>query len=485
MPNLEQFPFEFWLSASVYLVLFSWAWLNRAEGWGIPAMMVCITVLFWYHGDAFYNDYADNYSRQFSEATLSSSWNQVSLFGVFFGVFASLLPRLTRNTSHNTQSHTVALLSGWKPLQSVQESLRQSSIGLFFVWLCLFVVALWRTDGNVIGLLAPYIVNTASPWSRGQVATSWFDSFAVVLGNISLLSSALFGVCAVLLRAGAIRNLMVLLIFFTWPTFFLDRARNVMLCVLLPGLVALLFLRWRGQWLLKLPLVLFVALGLNTWFKFVLVNRSQVSIITAFTAEETRAKLDTKTVKHAGLNMFEELCWINRLLEEGRYSPKWGGVYFANLVNPIPRALWPNKPTMGLDYAIARGQKSLDAAGVSGTVSMGMIGSGLVNFGNILGAGSAALIMAFWCLFLTHLDRTGHGIGRLLVYIIGLIGIFNFGRDITLIAAYPALFGFLLQSLAERMFGRSISSNEEESQEPSDEQPALNSVESNGLNAVI
>lgn len=30
--------------------------------------------------------------------------------------------------------------------------------------------------------------------------------------------------------------------------------------------------------------------------------------------------------------------------------------YFAELMNPIPRVLWPGKPLIGIDYAIARGQ---------------------------------------------------------------------------------------------------------------------------------
>ena len=47
-------------------------------------------------------------------------------------------------------------------------------------------------------------------------------------------------------------------------------------------------------------------------------------------------------------------------------------------MNPIPRGLWQDKPEIGLDYAIARGQK-LEAAGakeggVGATISTGMIG---------------------------------------------------------------------------------------------------------------
>jgi hypothetical protein len=46
-------------------------------------------------------------------------------------------------------------------------------------------------------------------------------------------------------------------------------------------------------------------------------------------------------------------------------------------VNPIPRGLWKDKPLIGIDYAIARGQgwEAVDAqAGVGATISTGMIG---------------------------------------------------------------------------------------------------------------
>jgi hypothetical protein len=63
--------------------------------------------------------------------------------------------------------------------------------------------------------------------------------------------------------------------------------------------------------------------------------------------------------------------------------------YFAELVNPIPRGLWKDKPEIGIDYAIARGQlwagQAAGQAGVGATISTGMIGQGVVNFGPFFG----------------------------------------------------------------------------------------------------
>jgi hypothetical protein len=73
---------------------------------------------------------------------------------------------------------------------------------------------------------------------------------------------------------------------------------------------------------------------------------------------------------------------------------------------------------------------------------VGMIGSGLINFGQWLGPVAAAFLMSLWCAFLARLDLTGQDPGRLKVYLIGLVVTFNFGRDITFLVAYPFLFAF-------------------------------------------
>ena len=58
-------------------------------------------------------------------------------------------------------------------------------------------------------------------------------------------------------------------------------------------------------------------------------------------------------------------------------------------MNPIPGGLWQGKPLIGIDYAIARGQlycnQKEGEAGVGATISTGMIGQGVVNFGPFFG----------------------------------------------------------------------------------------------------
>ena len=153
----------------------------------------------------------------------------------------------------------------------------------------------------------------------------------------------------------------------------------------------------------------------------------------------------SQAVHHEGLNMYEELCWINTFIMTGLYEPNWGQRYLAELVNPIPRVLWPGKPLIGIDYAILRGQAYEEGgAGVAATISTGMIGQGVVNFGRILGPAFAALLMSIWVAILARLDLHGQKVGRLSLYGLGLILTFNLGRDITLITLYTFVFGALV-----------------------------------------
>ena len=88
--------------------------------------------------------------------------------------------------------------------------------------------------------------------------------------------------------------------------------------------------------------------------------------------------VEATATKHLGLNMFEELGFINAFFQDGTFHPNWGQEYYAELANPVPRVMWPNKPMVGIEYAIARGQSYNDAddnqAGVGASIATGLIG---------------------------------------------------------------------------------------------------------------
>jgi len=110
--------------------------------------------------------------------------------------------------------------------------------------------------------------------------------------------------------------------------------------------------------------------------------------------------------------------------------------------------LWPGKPLIGIDYAVARGmsygnQDQLQG-GVAGTISTGIVGQGIVNFGFIFGPIAAAALMSLWVATLARQDLMGMKVGHILLYAMGLVLTYNMGRDITLLIIYPYVFGCLL-----------------------------------------
>jgi hypothetical protein len=270
-----------------------------------------------------------------------------------------------------------------------------------------------------------------------------------------LLVASCFGLVAALSRNKTVGAMALAGCALTWPYILFGTARNYMLTATVPGIAGWILLRLRLSLRVKVLLLAGSLFAAHFWLSFVIANRSNASIVEAL-RDGGVASERTLAARHEGLNMFEELCWINAFIEQQTYEPDWGKRYFAELVNPVPRALWREKPTIGIDYAVARGQaQESDAgetAGVYATVSTGIIGQGVVNFGRVAGPACAAVLMALWAAVLARLDLTGERLGRVPLFGIGLILTFNLGRDITLITLYPFVFGYVLvRALGEKL----------------------------------
>jgi hypothetical protein len=448
--TLSVLPLAFWAVVALLILGAVLAIRRLHDGSGLPMLAVLGTVTAWYLGDAFYNDYANNHAVLFDLGTLQNAWWQVAWFVLVFLVATPWIHRWLNARYLRRSSGVLQLFKYGVAQPAFQRQLTRLFYGCAGIWIILAVIAVIKLQGLALYFFFPFLGFQASPWGHGRIGAG-FDFLSIVALYLQLLVAGIFGVVAALSTNKRIRRLALLGCLLSWPYFIFDRTRNTMLAVVIPGVLSWVFLRLRGSLWKRLAVLGGCFLLVNAWMGFVIANRSDMSIIEAL--KEKGFNLDTdEKVHHEGLNMYEELCWINTFMEQGSYKPNWGSRYFAELVNPIPRALWQGKPLIGIDYAIARGQAGGDAnaGGVYATISTGMIGQGVVNFGRFVGPASAALLMSFWVVILARLDLRIHEFGRLPLYALGMILTFNLGRDITLITLYPFVFGALLVWWIER-----------------------------------
>jgi hypothetical protein len=441
--TLSIFPLGFWAVIALLIGGGVWSFRQMNRGTGLPMLAVLGTVTAWYVGDAFYNDYANNHAKLFTASTLEGAWWQVAWF---LAVFLGITPPVHRWMNRSYQNRRSGVMQMFKhgvDQPAIQKQLNALFLGCAAVWLILFLIALLILKTQVIYYVFPFLGYHASPWVHGRVGAG-FDFFAIFAVYLNILVASMFGVVAALATDRSIRRYALLFCLLTWPYFVFDRTRSAMLAMVIPAVLSWIFLRLRGGMWKKILVLVSCFLVVNGWMKLVIANRTDMSITAAFKQKGLNLS-GQKNVHNEGLNMFEELCWISTFIDKGTYQVNWGARYFAELVNPIPRALWHGKPLIGLDYAIARGHGQADdtQGGVNTTISTGLIGQGVVNFGRVLGPMAAALLMSLWVGWLARLDLNVQGLGRLPLYSLGLILTFNLGRDITLITLYPFVFGAL------------------------------------------
>lgn len=444
MNNLSQFPLPFFLGLLLIGVLACYAWNGRRQGWGLPTGMVLMTAGVWYHGDGLYNDYS-RYQAEMGNEALASGWWQVLWFLVTFGLLVEPVNRMCNNRLLRYRSRIMLYYeTDLLRTRDIQRKLDQVALLLLVAWIMLMVIALWLSKFDLVGLFAPYLGQKQNPWARGRMGGG-VDAILSMAGYIQLLLTASFGVFLAVARNPSTRTIALTVCVLAMPFYFFDRTRNVMIAVALPGVLAWVFLRLKAGPIGRATVLLCAFLMVNFWFSFVIANRNDGTISAQFGREGALERMEKS--RHEGLSMFSELGYMNSYFEKGTLEPNWGRRYFAELVNPIPRALWAGKPTVGLDYAIARGFASQDGeestGGVNATIATGMIGQGIVNFGVFLGPAVAAFLMSLWVAVLARQDLLGRDPARMLLYSVGMILTFNMGRDITLLVLYPFVFGWL------------------------------------------
>jgi hypothetical protein len=435
-------PLTFYFTCLVTVGFGFAAFSARREGWGIPVLAVLVMVSSWYFGDALYNDYS-TYVAIFGPELLDIAWYQVLLFVTVFSLATPLLHRKINRNLRRSSSFIIRCYDR-RALETpnMQSRLDQITIGLLLLWIALMTIALTRVDFNAVSLFAPYISGgKVYPWARARLGGG-LDAIVSLADYLQCLLAAAFGIILAISTNPRTRTIAAIVCFLALPSYIFDRTRYLMIVTILPGFLTWVLLRVKGHFVVKVAILSIGFMGANYWLTFVIASRSAGSSISA-AFESGIDETIKKDTKHEGFNMFEELAWIDSMIESRRYHVKWGQRYFAEVVNPIPRSLWKGKPLIGIEYAIARGQAvTRDNQLVTATISTGVIGQGIDNFGRFFGPLAAAIVVALWSVILARQDLLANfDPARILLYAVGLVMTFPMGRDISLLLLYPFFFG--------------------------------------------
>ncbi len=435
----------FYLAAVVLVVLTAESCiklLNR-DSFGIT-VGVYVTVFAWYFVDPFINPEQYDY---LPSSSLGQSYGQVLLFLIGFRVFTPVATRwILRQRS-----------SGVFDIRLTPEQILR---GVAVLWLLLFVIGIARMGGDVIGAVFP-LDGRAGPtmWGRGAVESSASGFLISFAGYMFNAVTAFLGVLVFFQRGTSRRLLAGAMFAITLPYFFFAGSRSHFLAAVLPFILTYLFYG-RQLLILKLVILAIAFFCLKEGFKFVTVFR--LGGFREVLASESPYELLGEDERTTGLNMIQELCFVNAYLETGGTSPAYGARYLNELLNFIPRSIWPSKPLIGIDYAKWRGFESEDGeegeVGVNTTISSGMIGGGVLNFGQILGPVVAGILMALWTGLLIRWWEQRKSLLRLVLFMLGAGLTFNLGRDISMLVLWPVIFGYCFVRLTEmwatRRFGQ-------------------------------
>jgi oligosaccharide repeat unit polymerase len=435
----------FYLAALVLVLLTAESCIRllHRDSFGIT-VGVYITVFAWYFADPFIHPELYDY---LPSSSLGQSYGQVVLFLIAFRFFA---PRAIRWIVRRRSSGVF----------DTRLTPKQILIATAALWLLLFVIGIARMGGDVRGAVLP-LDGRFGPtmWGRGATdssASGFLISFAAYL---FIAVTAFLGLLVFFQRSIAWRLLAGAMFAITLPYFLFAGARSHFLVVVMPFIITYLFYG-RQLLILRLAILAIAFFCLNEGFKFVVAHRS-----TGFRdvlASENPYELPNEGSTTIGLNMIEELCFVNTYLETGGTSPAYGGRYLNELLNFVPRSIWPSKPLLGIDYAKWRGFESADseesALGVNTTIASGMIGGGVLNFGQIFGPIAAGTLMALWAGLLIRWWEQRKSLLRLVLFMLGVALTFNLGRDISMLVLWPVVFAYffvrLLEIWATRRFGR-------------------------------
>src|SRR5438034_5351598 len=394
----------FYLAAAALLILTveSCIKLLKRDSLGI-AVVIYVTVFAWYFVDPFLNPEEYDYLPPF---LLGQSYGQVLLFLIGFRV---ALPAAARWIVSRRSTGVLAI----QRLTPEQILMAAGTI-----WLLLFAIGITRMGGDVAGAVFPIDSRAGvTMWGRGAVESSATGFLIASAAYFFNAVTAFLGVLVFFQRRTFWRVLAGAMFAITLPYFYLEGARSHFLAVLLPFIITYLFYG-RHLLVVKLAVLAVAFVCLDQGFKFVTAFRG--TGFRELLASENPYELVDEDLRQTGLNMIQELCFANAYLESGAGSPAYGGRYLNELLNVVPRVIWPSKPLIGIDYAKWRGMEDPNSElGVFATVSTGMIGGGVLNFGEILGPVAAGMLVALWTGLVMRGWEQSKSLLRLVLFMLG------------------------------------------------------------------
>ena len=423
-------PLSYYVASLTLLFLVIEAFLKQYKPWSIPAIVTYLTIGMWYFTEIWYTP---ERLIGFETSILELAYIQVFIFLISFRFLVPIASRFFQKNSSITTPFVPDKLT-FRPHKLL--------IIIIIFWLILFIYGVSRLDWDVYQALFPQGGRWAPKlWNRRAVGQN-FDFLVSAAGYTYSLICSIFGVLIFFQRKLPFKAINLLMILLSWPSFYLSGTRNIFLAVIMPGYLTYLLINRQKIWT-KAIVSAILFFSLNYLFLIAITFRN-TGIISFFEGQVNQSIGE----KHLGLNMTEELLYINTFYKNGRFSLSYGMDYIAELLNLIPRILLPNKPLIGHQYNLLRNPSS----GIQATISAGIIGRGVMNFGTFLGPLFSAFLMALWSGFLSHLWMERFSILRLSLFLVGLGITPNLGRDITLLVLWPMLFGYLLVRFLERKY---------------------------------
>lgn len=395
----------------------------------MPYGAALATIAAWYVVEPIYTP--EQFSA-FMHEDVSDAYLAVIIFLVGFAIFTPvMLKALTpgRVVAHPQLTDIKA-----------EEILKWVIVG----WILLLAFGTFRLNGDLAQALFPIESRAGvQMWSRAAGDSAGSSGFLVsTAAYLYVLCIAAFGVLIFMVEGTWLRIILMALIAISWPYPFLVGARSTFLSVCMPAVLSYLLFT-KHPLLIKAVVVLCAGLVINLLLLIIIRYRDS--------GFETMGFDEAKSAVHYGLNMGSELTYAVSFLRTGKIEVDYGLRYLTEALNLVPRALWPEKPLLGIDYAIARGfaDASAQDIGVVATVSTGVIGQGVLAFGIFFGPLFAALLFSIWVAALTRFRRQGTPI-RLGLFLIGLGLTFNLGRDLTLLVLWPMMFAYGAAKIFER-----------------------------------